>query len=50
MRIYSVVDAHRLWSAGELAIVDCREEREYEATHVEGVPLLPMSEILARLD
>jgi rhodanese-related sulfurtransferase len=50
MRILSAAEAHRLWTAGELAIVDCREEREYEATHVEGVPLLPMSEILARID
>jgi rhodanese-related sulfurtransferase len=50
VRVYSVADAHRLWSAGELAIVDCREEREYETTHVAGVPLLPMSEILSRLD
>jgi len=47
---YEVAEAHRLWSAGELAIVDCREEAEYEATRVDGVPLIPMSEFLARVD
>ena len=45
-----MAEAHRLWSAGELAIVDCREEAEHEATRVEGVPLIPMSEFLARVD
>ena len=45
-----VTEAHRRWSAGELAIIDCREEQEYEATRVEGVPLIPMSEFLARVD
>ena len=33
-----VTEAHRRWSAGELAIIDCREEQEYEATHVDGSP------------
>lgn len=46
----TVAEAHRRWTAGELAIVDCREEREHAATRIPGVPLLPMSEILARLD
>jgi rhodanese-related sulfurtransferase len=45
-----VTEAHRRWSAGELAIIDCREEQEYEATHVDGVPLIPMSEFLSRVD
>ncbi|WP_217914162.1 rhodanese-like domain-containing protein [Miltoncostaea marina] len=46
----TVREAHRRWSAGELAIVDCREAPEHEATRVEGIPLLPMSELLARVD
>ena len=46
----TVQEAHRRWSAGELAIIDCREEPEHEATRVDGVPLVPMSELLARLD
>ena len=45
-----MAEAHRLWSAGELVIIDCREEAEHEATRVEGVPLIPMSELLARVD
>ena len=45
-----VTEAHRRWQAGELVIVDCREEAEYDATRVEGVPLIPMSEFLARVD
>lgn len=43
-------EAHRRWRAGELAIIDCREEPEHEATRVEGVPLIPMSELLGRVD
>ena len=45
-----VTEAHRRWEAGELEIIDCREEREYEVTRVEGMPLIPMSEFLARVD
>jgi rhodanese-related sulfurtransferase len=46
----TVAEAHRLWSSGELAIVDCREEREHETTRIPGVPLVPMSEFLARVE
>ncbi len=46
----TVEEAHRLWSAGELVIVDVREEAEHAATRVEGVLLLPMSELLGRVD
>ena len=45
-----VTEAHRRWTAGELTIIDCREEQEYDATHVDGMPLIPMSEFLARVD
>jgi rhodanese-related sulfurtransferase len=46
----AVQEAHAAWSAGELAIVDCREQDEHDATRIEGVPLIPMSEFLARVD
>jgi len=46
----SVREAHAAWRAGELAIVDCREQAEHDATRIEGVPLIPMSEFLARVD
>jgi rhodanese-related sulfurtransferase len=46
----SVRDAHAAWRAGGLAIIDCREPDEYEATRIDGVPLVPMSEFLARID
>lgn len=46
----SVQEAHAAWTAGGLAIVDCREQDEHDATRIEGVPLIPMSELLARID
>jgi rhodanese-related sulfurtransferase len=45
-----VTAAHRRGAAGDLVIIDCREEQEHEATRVDGVPLIPMSEFLARVD
>jgi rhodanese-related sulfurtransferase len=45
-----VSEAHRRWTAGELEIIDCREQQEYDSTHVDGIPLIPMSEFLARVD
>ena len=50
MSEYSVTEAHALWSSGELAIIDVREKAEHEATRVEGVPLIPMSAFLTRID
>lgn len=50
MADYSVTEAYRLWSAGELAIIDVREQAEHDATRVDGVPLIPMSEFLASVD
>lgn len=47
---YSVDEAYRLWKDGELAIIDVREESEAEVTRVEGVPLIPMSELLGSID
>ena len=50
MRELTAKEPHAAWRAGELAIVDCREQDEHEATRIEGVPLIPMSEFLARID
>lgn len=50
MSEYSVAQAHALWSAGDLTIIDVREDDEHEATRVAGVPLIPMSELMARID
>ncbi len=30
--------------------MDCREQDEHDANRIEGVPLIPMSEFLARID
>lgn len=46
----TVREAHAAWTAGALTIVDCRERAEHEAQHVPGTILLPMSELLARID
>ena len=45
-----MTEAHRLWSEGALTIIDVREQAEHDATRVPGVPLIPMSELLARVD
>jgi len=45
-----VAEAHARWSAGELNILDVREPNEHDATRVEGVPLIPMGEIVDRID
>jgi rhodanese-related sulfurtransferase len=47
---YSVTEAYRLWSEGQLAIIDVREQPEHDASRVAGVPLIPMSELLASVD
>ena len=46
----TVGEAHARWSAGELNIVDVREPNEHEATRVEGIPLIPMGEVIERID
>lgn len=43
-------EAHAAWTAGEVEIVDVREQNEYDTTHVPGMPLIPMSEIMVRVD
>lgn len=46
----TVKEAHAALTAGTIAVVDCRESAEHEAQHVPGTILLPMSELLARVD
>lgn len=46
----SVVEAHRLWQSGELAIIDVREQNEHDASRVRDVPLVPMSDLVANID
>jgi len=46
----TVREAHEAWAAGELTIVDCREPAEHDAQRVPGTVLLPMSELIARID
>jgi len=50
VNVYTAREAHDAWAAGELAILDVREADEHAATRVPGVPLIPMSELLDRLD
>ena len=50
MEEISARDAYAQWGAGTLTIVDVRELPEHERSHVDGVPLIPMSEIVQRLD
>lgn len=50
MKEMSPREAFAAWQAGTVAIIDVREQNEYDTTRVEGVPLIPMSEINARID
>ncbi len=50
MTEYTPSEAYRAWQDGDVAIVDVREQREHDTTRVEGIPLLPMSELQDRLD
>lgn len=43
-------EAYAAWTAGEAVILDVREQSEHDQTRVPGVPLIPMSEIMDRLD
>ena len=36
------------YQAGEINVVDVREQEEYDALHLDGVTLLPLSELLDR--
>jgi rhodanese-related sulfurtransferase len=50
VNVYTAREAHEAWEAGELIILDVREVDEHAFTRVPGVPLLPMSELLDRID
>lgn len=50
MKVYSAKEAHDAWRAGRLAIIDVREQAEHDATRVADVPLIPMSELVERVD
>jgi rhodanese-related sulfurtransferase len=50
VKVYTAKAAHDAWRAGGLAILDVREEDEHEATRIPDVPLIPMSELLERID
>jgi len=43
-------EAYDAWQAGDLTIVDIREEGEHEQTRIPGVPLIPMSVLADRMD
>ena len=49
MHSVDVQEAYEEWTAGRLEILDVREAHEYEATHVAGMGLLPMSEVRERI-
>jgi rhodanese-related sulfurtransferase len=50
MLSYTARQAHDAWQAGEAVIVDVREEDEHAAARIADVPLIPMSELLERID
>jgi rhodanese-related sulfurtransferase len=43
-------EAYDAWQAGDLSIVDIREQGEHNQTHIPGVPLIPMSMLAERMD
>ena len=40
----SVSDVHQQLSANDIVLIDCREPDEWDAAHIEGAILLPMSQ------
>lgn len=47
---YDPREAHARWTSGAALIIDVREQREHDSTRIDGVPLIPMSELLDRID
>ena len=45
----SITDAHPLLDSPDVYWLDCREQDEWDAVHIEGANLLPMSELSDRL-
>jgi rhodanese-related sulfurtransferase len=50
VKVYSPKDAYEAWQAGTVTIIDVREQQEHDTTRVEGIALVPMSELVDRLD
>ncbi len=50
MTEYTPAQAFAAWQAGDVTIVDVREQREHDTTRVEGVTLIPMSELPGRVE
>lgn len=50
VKVYSPKDAYDAWQAGQVTIIDVREQHEYDTTRVAGMPLIPMSELIDRID
>jgi rhodanese-related sulfurtransferase len=50
MRELSPSEAFDAWQAGEVTIVDVREQGEHDQTRLAGVPLIPMSALAERMD
>lgn len=48
MKEISFNDFLAKYQAGEIQVFDVREQEEYDALHLEGVTLLPLSELLDR--
>ena len=48
MKEISFNDFLAKYQAGEIQVLDIREQEEYDALHLEGVTLLPLSELLDR--
>ena len=48
MKEISFNDFLAKYQAGEIQVLDVREQEEYDALHLEGVTLLPWSELLDR--
>lgn len=50
VRDIDVADALRRYQRAGQPIIDVREPSEYAAAHIEGVPLIPLGQLLDRLD
>lgn len=46
----SVAEVQRLYAAGEVVIIDVREESEFQQGHIPGARLMPLDEIADRLN
>ncbi len=46
----SVTEVKQLLDAGDLVLIDCREQDEYDHCRIEGSQLIPMNETPKKLD